>query len=685
MFVNIRLVCGIKLSTLALWLLISTGHAQILMSAGSYTQNFDNLGSVNANWTNNATLPGWYAAKGNGDATNFLASSGSSTTGGIYSFGVAGISNSADRALGSIGASSINYAYGIRLKNDTSAAQTNVVISYIGEEWRSGTATTPQALTFAYQIGVGPLTNAYSGTWTTVSALSFVSPNLSAASLPLDGNASTNRQFFNSIALTGVSVPVGQELFLRWLDVDDTGFDNGLAIDDFAASFSSASPSPPFITTQPISQSVTQGANVTLTIVAGGTAPLSYQWQLDATDLDGAMNSTLVLTNVSFTDAGDYTVTVTNLLGATNSQIATLTVVPPPAPPVPGFSLLTYNTKGFGTTDWSTNAPQVKAIGRQLMYLQPDIVTLQEIPYTNRWQMANWVLAFLPGYYVATNSATDGLLSSAILSRFPITRQKSWLHSADLDPYGYITNDFTRDLYEAQIAVPGFVQPLHVFTTHLKSGTSVSEDAVKRAAEASCISNFLVTGFLTTNGLHPYVLTGDLNEDIAHPATGSQQPIQRLTNGTGLRLTTPLNPFSGGEQTFSIQATLNRRYDYILPNGLLFSNTISSQVFRTDLLPVPPPPLLATDDETASDHLPVLMNFANPYDKPFRLLSVNRSNSTVTLSWEAVPGQNYRVENSSNLTQWTVLATNLLATNQFFLYRANLPEIALHFRVYRYP
>ena len=259
------------------------------------------------------------------------------------------------------------------------------------------------------------------------------------------------------------------------------------------------------------------------------------------------------------------------------------------------------------------------------------------------------------------------------------------MHSADLDPYGYTTNDFTRDLFEAQIAVPGFVQPLHVFTTHLKSGTTASEDAVKRAAEASVISNFLVNAFLTTNSLHPYLLTGDLNEDIAHPATGSQQPIQRLINGTGLFLTTPVNPVSGGEQTFSIQGTLNRRYDYILPNRLLLSNLVSSQVFRTDLLASPPPPLLANDDQTASDHLPVLMTFANPYDKPFRLLGLTRNEPAVTLIWQSVPGQPYRVEASTNLTPWTTLAANLVATNSTFTYSTNLPDVRRYFRVYRVP
>ena len=371
----------------------------------------------------------------------------------------------------------------------------------------------------------------------------------------------------------------------------------------------------------------------------------------------------------------------------TSGRPATLTARNPPPPPAaaPAISVLTYNTAGFGSTNWSTNAPQVQAIGRQLRFLQPDIVTFQEIPYTNTWQLTNWLTAFLPGYFLATNSVTDGILRSAIASRYPITRSKSWLPHADLDPFGYTNANFTRDLFEAQISVPGFPQPLHVFTTHLKSGTSDPDDAARRAAEAGAISNFFVLGFLTTNALHPYLLTGDLNEDIARPATGSQQPVQRLTNGTGLQLTTPRNPVSDGEQTISIRGSLNRRYDYILPCGLLFSNIASSQVFRTDLLANPPPPLLTNDDVTASDHLPVWMVFNSPYDKPFRLLSILRRDPSLTLTWQSVPGQTYGVESSSNLTAWTMLASNLVASGTSYSFLTNVAGSRRYFRVHRIP
>jgi endonuclease/exonuclease/phosphatase family metal-dependent hydrolase len=301
--------------------------------------------------------------------------------------------------------------------------------------------------------------------------------------------------------------------------------------------------------------------------------------------------------------------------------------------------------------------------------------------------MTNFVAAFLPGYHLAINSATDGFIRSAVLSRFPIGFSKSYLHSADLSIYGYTNSDFTRDLFQAQVIVPAFPQPLNVFVVHLKSGQD-TDSSNKRGAEASAVSNFLATVFLATNTTQPYVLSGDMNEDIDNPPSSHPQSIQRLVNSaTGLQLTSPLNPYTGTNLTFSIQSVngLSHRYDYIMPSPLLLSNITSSQVFRTDLLPNPPPPLLATDDATASDHLPVYMVFANPYAKPFRLLSLNRTGNTVAMTWQSVLGQPYRLEASSNLVSWNTVAQNLMATGAMFSFSTNVGADAQFFRVYRQP
>lgn len=82
----------------------------------------------------------------------------------------------------------------------------------------------------------------------------------------------------------------------------------------------------PTITKQPADQSVSVGANVTFQITATGVAPLSYQWQFKETEISGATNRTLILTNVQLSAVGGYRVVVSNVSGATNSQLTKLEV-----------------------------------------------------------------------------------------------------------------------------------------------------------------------------------------------------------------------------------------------------------------------------------------------------------------------------------------------------------------------
>ncbi|MBI2927370.1 MAG: endonuclease/exonuclease/phosphatase family protein [Verrucomicrobia bacterium] len=346
------------------------------------------------------------------------------------------------------------------------------------------------------------------------------------------------------------------------------------------------------------------------------------------------------------------------------------------------LTLMTYNAGGNASTHWSTNAPQIQAIGRQVMFLQPDIITFNEIPFTNSWQMTNFVKAYLPGYFVARASGTDGYLRSVIVSRFPIAREQKWLDGVLLTEFGY-DGRFTRDLFEAEIRVPDYVQPLHVFTTHLKSASD-ADSAARRAAEASAISNFFVAVFLPAHAGRPYVLTGDLNEDVNRPPSNSRRPIQRLVNSaTDLRLTTPLHPVTKDERTFSSRRSLTVRFDYVLPCGLLFSNVVSSQVFRASLLNPPVPPLLKSDEQTGSDHLPVVVEFANPYGTGYGIASMMVAGDAVSMSWGAVVNGIYQVESASDLVNWQVRAAGLTATGDDLSWTAPLGGPFEFFRVVR--
>ena len=139
---------------------IESASAQILASAGSpYTQNFDSLANsgvppADTNWTDNSTIPGWYASKTLGGATiaSYRVGTGSANAGALYSYGVEGVNPVTDRALGSIASGTPgNFAYGVRFQNDTALAMTNINISYAGEQWRNGGNAATQTLAFLFR------------------------------------------------------------------------------------------------------------------------------------------------------------------------------------------------------------------------------------------------------------------------------------------------------------------------------------------------------------------------------------------------------------------------------------------------------------------------------------------------------------------------------------------------------
>jgi len=86
---------------------------------------------------------------------------------------------------------------------------------------------------------------------------------------------------------------------------------------------------PARITVQPVDVVVRMGSNTQFTVTASGTAPLSYQWQFNGTNIAGATTSVLTITNAQAANAGPYAVLVTNLYDDVLSSIAELTVLDP--------------------------------------------------------------------------------------------------------------------------------------------------------------------------------------------------------------------------------------------------------------------------------------------------------------------------------------------------------------------
>jgi predicted extracellular nuclease len=318
------------------------GRAQVSYTGGTYTQNFNTLpASGNTNSfplagngpfaldgapVNAFGLAGWSFVKYAGTGANaiFLVSTGTSTTGGVYSFGATA---SPDRALGSLGSGGVASRFGVAFTNNSGVTVTQFTLSYTGEEWRRGSSAANK-LTFAYGLGATDLNN---GTFIAVPSLDFTAPNTSGSSVATDGNAAGNRTVISAI-VTGLTWAPGQTLVLRWTDVDDPGSDDGLAVDDLT--FSTAASLIPTVTaTVPANGAVNLLGSTNLTIsfntpvVASGTwfsIVGSVSGAHTATVLGGPTDYTLV-PSPAFADGETVTVTV---LAAQVVDAATGTIHP---------------------------------------------------------------------------------------------------------------------------------------------------------------------------------------------------------------------------------------------------------------------------------------------------------------------------------------------------------------------
>ena len=89
----------------------------------------------------------------------------------------------------------------------------------------------------------------------------------------------------------------------------------------------SEAPLPPSILDQPDDLSVVEGSPAVFNVTAGGTGPLSYQWERDGVPIAGETGTSLTLPPVTLIDDGTgYRCVVTSNLGTVTSETALLTV-----------------------------------------------------------------------------------------------------------------------------------------------------------------------------------------------------------------------------------------------------------------------------------------------------------------------------------------------------------------------
>lgn len=246
-------------------LVAASASAQVLLTPGvgaTYTQSFNSLIQTGTDTApkngvigSTGPLPNWYHDR-TGTGTTILAGTGSSNTGALYSFGSASVPT--DRSLGTVGsggAGAGNFAYGVRLRNNSLFPILSFNVSYTGEQWRDG-GTNPaggtpatQTVSFFYTVSstalTAPIPAPPAGTpaiyptpagFNAVTALDMTTPtigNTTTAGVALDGNNALNRVLVGSTINFVPSVQPGHEVFLMWGDPNQPNSDHALSVDDF--------------------------------------------------------------------------------------------------------------------------------------------------------------------------------------------------------------------------------------------------------------------------------------------------------------------------------------------------------------------------------------------------------------------------------------------------------------------
>jgi predicted extracellular nuclease len=398
-----------------------TGSVSLTSPGLAYTQDFNTLATSG---TTNTTLPtGWYLTEQGGGARDneaYGADSGGSNTGDIYSYGSTG---SDERAFGELRSGTLIPFIGASFTNDTGATITDLAVSYTGEQWRLGTVGRTDRIDFQISFDATSLTT---GTYTDFDALDFSSPTTSGTAGALDGNATANRTTL-SATITGLSIAPGATFFIRWIDLDAAGADDGLALDDF-----SITPSNTPIPTNPtgvgsanpgtvapggmtlLTVVVTPGANPTSTGITcagdlssiGGSSAQSFfddGTNGDATAGDNTFSFQATVSNGAALGAKTLPITIADAQGRTGATTISLNVQ------APALVVISQIYGGGGNAGANFTHDFIELFNRGE---SPVDVSGWSVQYTSAagtsWQVTPLSGVIAPGQYYLVQEATGG-------------------------------------------------------------------------------------------------------------------------------------------------------------------------------------------------------------------------------------------------------------------------------------
>jgi hypothetical protein len=306
-----------------------------------------------------------------------------------------------------------------------------------------------------------------------------------------------------------------------------------------------AAPVAPTITVAPANQTVTAGQTATFTVIAAGTALLSYQWRKNGANLAGAGSASYTTAATTMSDSGStFDVVVSNTAGTVTSAAATLTVNPatlvsiavtPANPSIPKGATQQFTATGTfsdSTTQVLSNAVWASGTG-----------TVATINATG--------LATGVGAGTSTISATSGSISGSTL----LTVTPATLVSIAVTP--------------ANPSIPkGATQQFTATGTFSDNSTQVLSNAVW-ASGTGAVATINATGLATGVGAGTSTISATVGS-----ISGST--LLTVTPATLVSIAvTPANPSitRGTTQQFTATGTFSDNSTQVLSNAVWASGT----------------------------------------------------------------------------------------------------------------
>jgi hypothetical protein len=485
--------------------------------------------------------------------------------------------------------------------------------------------------------------------------------------------------------------PFGPAYFVGLID-EVSLYSRALSVSEIHAIYSAGvsgkclTPVTPQVFYQPASALVAAGTSVSFTAGVSGSAPLSYQWQVNGTNLQNATNVSLVLSNVQSSSSGNYSLVITNPLGSTTSSNAVLQVEVVFA--YGNGGLLTNTSYSFdgSVTVQLRNAYTNGSIFYTLDGSQPgfssaeyssslvlrDSVVLRAIGYSADFsksgELAPITILVIPIYSLSTATAGGGTIS------------------VSPSPGPYVSNSVVT-----VTATPAsgwtFLQWLgDASGTNPTVNITMNRDQAVQAVFGTMLSTTVAgAGSIVLNppgGLYPY---GTLVRLSAVPqpgnyfgawgnaASGNVNPLSFVVTSPNATVSSVFSPVSAGQAALTVVPVGNGQVG-VSPRANVYS---LGQNVSISALPATGQVFLGWSGDASGSQNPLMvsmntnkviygrfsqnptLNVHSPYDglKP----------SGFQFAISGVYGAHYRVDGSTDLAQWAALGvvTNVFGTVEF--------------------